>query len=98
METRIQAVRFDITSRLSDFINKKVDRLVRHYPAITDVDVTLHVVKPETANNKQVIFKTTLPASPELVADKTADTFEEAVDLCIEAVSRQLEKQKEKSR
>lgn len=96
MEIRIQAIHFDINARLSEFINRKAERLVRHYPAITDVDVSLRVVKPETALNKQVIFKVVLPSSPDLVADKTADTFEEAVDLCIEAVSRQLEKFKDK--
>ncbi|MCH5245576.1 MAG: ribosome-associated translation inhibitor RaiA [Muribaculaceae bacterium] len=96
METRIQAIHFDITSRLTDFINRKADRLARHYPAITAVDVTLKVVKPETALNKQAILKVTIPAAPDYVADKTADTFEEAVDLCLEALSRQLEKKKDK--
>ncbi|MCH5347097.1 MAG: ribosome-associated translation inhibitor RaiA [Muribaculaceae bacterium] len=96
METRIQAIHFDITSRLTEFINRKVDRLTRRYPAISDVDTTLKVVKPETAMNKQAIVKVTIPGAPELVADKTANTFEEAVDLCIDALDRQLEKKKDK--
>lgn len=96
METRIQAIHFDITSRLTDFINRKVERLARHYPSITDVDVTLKVVRPETALNKQAIVKVAIPGSPDHVGDKTADTFEEAVDLCLDALSRQLEKKKEK--
>ena len=58
--------------------------------------MNLRVVKPETAMNKEAILRVILPLSPDLVATKTADTFEEAVDLCLEAVERQLEKNKEK--
>ena len=96
MNIRIQAIHFEIADRLTDFINKKANKLARRFPDITDVDVNLRVVKPETAMNKEAIQRVILPLSPDLVATKTADTFEEAVDLCLEAVERQLEKNKEK--
>ena len=96
MNIRIQAIHFEIADRLTDFINKKANKLARRFPDITDVDVILRVVKPETAMNKEAILRVILPLSPDLVATKTADTFEEAVDLCLEAVERQLEKNKEK--
>ncbi len=91
MDINIKAIHFDIAEKLTAFINKKLERLARHNPAITTADVSLKVVKPETAMNKQAIVKVLLPQE-EVVADKTADTFEEAVDLCLEAVERQLEK------
>ncbi|MDE5785431.1 MAG: ribosome-associated translation inhibitor RaiA, partial [Duncaniella sp.] len=87
----IKAIHFAIAEKLPAFINKKLERLARHNPAITTADVSLKVVKPETAMNKQAIVKVLLPQE-EVVADKTADSFEEAVDLCLEAVERQLEK------
>ena len=96
MNIRIQAIHFEIADRLTDFINKKANKLARRFPDITDVDVNLRVVKPETAMNNEAILRVILPLSPDLVATKTADTFEEAVDLCLEAVERQLEKNKEK--
>lgn len=96
MEVRIQAIHFDIADRLTAFINKKAERLARRYEAITNVDVTLKVVKPETAMNKEVTIKITEPQQPEVVASKTADTFEEAVDNAMEALDRQLEKRKDK--
>lgn len=96
MEVRIQAIHFEASERLVAFIEKKAARLERHNPAITLTDVTLKVVKPETALNKQAIISVTSPGHDNLVADKTADTFEEAVDLALEALSRQLEKLKEK--
>ena len=96
MQVRIQAIHFDIADRLTAFINKKAERLARRNEAITTIDVTLKVVKPESAMNKEVIIKITEPQQPELVANKTADTFEEAVDNAMEALDRQLEKRKDK--
>lgn len=96
MDVRIQAIHFDATEKLVAFINKKAERLARHYPAITAVDVSLKVVKPETAMNKEAIVKITVPQQEDLVASKVADSFEEAVDLTLEALDRQLEKRKDK--
>ncbi len=95
MDVRIQAIHFDATDKLVAFINKKAERLQRHNPAITTVDVKLSVVKPETAMNKEAVISVYQPQD-ELVASKTADSFEEAVDLCLEAIERQMEKRKEK--
>ena len=83
MDVRIQAIHFDVAEKLVDFINKKAERLARHHSSISTVDVTLKVVKPETAMNKQAIVKISVPQHEDLVADKTADTFEEAIDLSL---------------
>lgn len=96
MDIRIQAIHFDIADRLTDFINKKAERLARRFPALTDIEVNLRVVKPESAQNKEALLKVVCPQHDDVVATKVADTFEEAVDLAIEAVERQLEKYKEK--
>lgn len=96
MEVRIQAIHFDIADRLTAFINKKAEKLARRNESITTVDVTLKVVKPETAMNKEVIIKVIEPQQPEIVATKIADTFEEAVDNALEALDRQLAKRKDK--
>ncbi len=95
MEVKIKAIHFDITDRLVSFINKKVDKLARRYEAITEVECTLKVVKPETAMNKEAGIKLLVPPA-ELFASKTADTFEEAIDNCLEALEKQLEKEKSK--
>ena len=92
MDIRINAIHFDISDRLTEFINKKVERLARRFVDITEADISLRVVKPETAMNKEVIVKVILPGSPDLVANKTADSFEEAVDVCLEAIDHQLER------
>ena len=95
MDVRIQAIHFEIADRLTDFINKKAERLARRFPSISVADVNLRVVKPETAMNKEVVLRVTTPQH-EYVATKVADSFEEAFDLAAEAVERQLEKNKDK--
>lgn len=95
MEVSIQSIHFDINEKLKAFINKKLDKLERRNPCITYAEFNLRVVKPETAMNKNVILKLGVPNQGDMVADKTADTFEEAVDKCLEAVEKQLEKLKD---
>ena len=96
MDVRIQAIHFEIADRLVEFINKKADRLAHRFPAIAAVDVNLKVIKPETAMNKEVVLRVSVPQLDEVVATKTADSFEEAFDLAAEAVERQLGKNKDK--
>ncbi|MCX4369278.1 MAG: ribosome-associated translation inhibitor RaiA [Duncaniella sp.] len=96
MDINIKAIHFDITEKLTAFINKKVERIVRRFPSVSTVDISLKVVKPETALNKQAIVRLTVPQLEEFVADKTADTFEEAIDVALDAIEKQLEKAKNK--
>lgn len=97
MEVQIKAIHFDISEKLVAFVNKKIDKLTRRFEAIIDVDVNLRLIKPETAMNKEAGVKLLLAGS-ELFASKTADTFEEAVDLAIAALEPQLEKNKDKDK
>lgn len=96
MDINIKAIHFDISEKLTAFINKKIERIVRRFPAVSAVDVSLKVVKPETALNKQAIVRFTVPQLDDMVADKTADTFEEAIDVALDALEKQLEKAKNK--
>lgn len=92
MEAKIKAIHFDITDRLVNFINKKVEKISRRFEAVTEAEVTLKVVKPETAMNKEASVKLLVPPAADLFASKTADSFEEAVDLCLDALENKLEK------
>lgn len=93
-EVRIQALHFDATEQLKEFTEKKISKLNRLYTDITQVEATLKLIKPETSKNKEASIKLLL-AGEHLFAEKTADTFEEAVDLTIDALRKQLEKRKE---
>lgn len=96
MEIKINSVHFTADQKLTDFVNKKVSKLDTFFDGIISAEVTLKVVKPETANNKFSELKVSIPSSGYLFAKKQADTFEEATDLAIDAVRKQLDKFKEK--
>ncbi|MDE5791342.1 MAG: ribosome-associated translation inhibitor RaiA [Muribaculaceae bacterium] len=96
MEATIKAIHFDISEKLVSFINKKIDKLCRRYESITDAEVNLTLVKPETAKNKEAGIKLSIPGKSDLFASKVADTFEEAIDLSLDALEKQLEKEKAK--
>jgi ribosomal subunit interface protein len=89
-------VHFTADQKLVDFVNKKVSKLDTFFDGIINAEVTLKVLKPETANNKVSELKVSIPANGYLFAKKQADTFEEATDLAIDAVRKQLDKYKEK--
>lgn len=98
MDVKIKSIHFDATSKLEEFINRKAQKLARRNESVSTFDVTLKVVKPETAMNKEASIKLTVPNAEDLFASKTADTFEEAIDLAIDALDRQLVKLKDKKK
>ena len=84
MEINIQAVHFDATEKLKEFATKKVE-------------VQMKLVKPQTALNKEVSLSVAIPGGTQYV-EKTCDTFEESIDLCVDAMRVKLTKMKEKTR
>lgn len=97
MEIKIQSIHFDATEKLQSFINKKVEKLQKSYEDIQKVEVQLKVEKPATALNKTTSLTVAAPGNT-LFVEKTCDTFEEGVDLCLDAMKVQLAKFKEKQR
>ncbi|MBQ7869115.1 MAG: ribosome-associated translation inhibitor RaiA [Prevotella sp.] len=97
MEIKIQSIRFDATEKLQAFIEKKVAKLEKSYEDIQKVEVQLKVVKPATAQNKEVSLTVTVPGNT-LFVEKVSDSFEESTDLCVDSMRVQLQKFKEKLR
>jgi putative sigma-54 modulation protein len=99
MNIKVNSVHFTADQKLVDFINKKVSKMDIFFDGIISAEVLLKVDKPETNNNKISEIKLSLPSTTDyLFAKKQADSFEEATDLAIEAIRRQLKKHKEKLR
>ena len=97
MEIKIQSIHFDTTEKLQSFIAKKIEKLEKSYEDIQKVEVQLKVEKPAAAMNKTTSLTVSIPGN-KLFAEKTCDTFEEGVDLCLDAMKVQLIKAKEKQR
>ena len=95
MKVMIQSINFDATEKLEEYVNKKAKKIEKFFDEIRIIDVYLKVIKPETATNKKAEIKVTAP-NVEFFASKTCDTFEEAVDLALEAIEKQVIKFKEK--
>jgi len=97
MDIRIQSIRFDASESLEAFVQKKVSKLEQYYDGILSAEVVLKVIKPEVALNKHVSISLKIK-NGDLFAEKIADSFEEAIDVCAEALSKQLVKHKEKTK
>lgn len=96
MDIKIQSIHFDATEKLQAFIDKKIAKLEKY--DIQKVEVVLKVVKPATALNKEVSITAFVPGSGSLRVEKVCDTFEEAIDLGVDSLKVQLQKNKEKTR
>lgn len=97
MEIKIQSIHFDATEKLQAFIEKKAAKLEKSCEDLSLLEFQLKVEKPQTADNKTVAVTANLPGQ-KIFVEKTCDTFEEAVDLSIDALRVQIQKFKEKMR
>ena len=97
MDIKIQSIHFDATEKLEAVVEKKVAKLEKSFEDIQKVEVQLKVVKPATAQNKEASLTVAVPGNT-LFVEKTTDTFEESIDLCVDSMRAQLTKFKEKLR
>lgn len=95
MELRIQSVNFEASDQLKAFADKKVNKLVKYTDDIIQSEMIMKVIKPDAPNNKEVSVKLNIK-NGEIFASKAADSFEEAIDLCMEALEKQVIRTKEK--
>jgi putative sigma-54 modulation protein len=95
MKIRVQSIHFDADQKLLDFIQEKVDKLVTFNDQIIGGEVMLRLDKSSDNKNKIVQIKIQIPGN-DIMAKEQCKTFEEATDLCMEVLSRQIKKHKEK--
>lgn len=96
MKVTIQSVHFDADRRLEEFINEKMNKLIRRYKRVViSADVTLRLEKSETQDNKIAEIRLEVPGN-NLFVKKQSTSFEEATDTAVDALHRQLKKIKEK--
>lgn len=95
MVTRVQTVHFDASSQLMEFVEKKVAKLEKLCDEAISLEVTMKLIKPETALNKEVSLRLQAGCG-ELFASKVCDTFEDALLGSIDALKTQIEKKREK--
>lgn len=97
MKIKVQSIHFDADKKLLDFVNDKLDKLKHFYDHILGGEVFLRLDKSTDMANKVVQVNLQIPGN-DLHARQQCKTFEEATDLCVEALTRQIKKHKEKER
>lgn len=93
MNIIINAAKFTADEKLEKFINEKVGKLDRMIDNAVRCEVTLKVDKHESHDNKIVELRLCVPGN-DLFLSKQADTFEQAVADCVDAMKVQIEKYK----
>ena len=95
MKITVQSIHFTADRKLLDFIQKKVDKLETFYDHIISGEVYLKLENVEDEANKIAEIKLLLPGN-QIFAKEKCKTFEEATDLAVESLRKQIEKHKQK--
>lgn len=93
MTVNIQSVNFKADSKLISFIKERLQKTTHFYDRTISTDVFLKVDNNHQRANKIVEMRMSIPGS-EIVVSKEKKSFEEAADLAVEVIIRQLKKYK----
>jgi len=96
MKIQMHSLKFDADEKLLDFIEKKLDKLDTFYDRIIDAEVYLRL-NNEGIDNKTVEVKLNIPGS-QFFTKEDSKSFEEATDMVVKSLKRQLRKHKEKQK
>ena len=95
MDFRLNTVNFTADEKLVEFIQGKIKKLEMMCDDIIASEIYLKLDKNDERENKVAEVKLLLPGS-ELFAKKQCKSFEEAADLVVQALKKQVEKHKAK--
>ncbi len=93
MEIRVKSLKFDADQKLLDYVEKKVSKLSRFSDHLDDVEVTLSLLKEP--DNKNVKIQTR-GYGQDLLIERNADTFEDAVSVAVDLMKEKVVRTKEK--
>jgi putative sigma-54 modulation protein len=95
MKVLISSLHFKADTKLEDFIREKVIKVSNLFDGVIGVDVILKVDQSSTNENTLTEIRIMIPGN-DLFAKKQARTFEEATDLAVDALKKQITRHKEK--
>ena len=93
MEIRVKSLKFDADQKLLDYVEKKVSKLSRFSDHLDDVEVTLSLLKEP--DNKNVKIQTRVYGQ-DLLIERNADTFEDAVSVAVDLMKEKMVRSREK--
>jgi ribosomal subunit interface protein len=89
----VKSLKFDADEKLLAFVEKKVGKVEKFFDNLGDIDVTLSL-SPEP-ENKVVRLQTRFPGE-DLVIERNAKTFEEAITEAADAMKEKIVRAKER--
>ena len=97
MEIKIQSIHFDADQKLLELIKEKVSRLDHFYEHIVSAEVFLKLERSDRHENKLAEIKIQIPGKI-LFAKEQNLSFEHAVEIAVDALLKQVKREKEKAR
>ena len=92
MEIKLKSLHLDVDEKLAEFVEKKVSRLSKFFEGVAnEAEVSLEDIK----EGKKAKIQIHIPGD-ELIIERTADTFENAITECSDAMKEKLTRAKEK--
>lgn len=89
----VKSLKFNADQKLLDYIDTKVGKVEKFFDNMGDIEVTLSLL-PD-AENKSVKLQTHIPGE-DLIVERQARTFEEAVTDAADALKERIVRAKEK--
>ena len=97
MTVNIQSVNFKADSKLLRFIEERLEKTKLFFDKTINTDFFLKVDNNHLRENKIVEMRMSIPGN-EIIVTKERKSFEEAADLVVAVLIRQLKKHKEKKK
>lgn len=95
MQIQVQSIHFDADSKLIQFIEEKLQKLTTFHDRIIKGEVYLRIDKSDVMENKIAEVKLSIPGK-DLFAKKQCKSFEEATDVAVDALKKQIDKHRAK--
>jgi putative sigma-54 modulation protein len=97
MKISVQSIHFNADRKLLEFIQKKADKLDQFFDQLISGEVYLRLENTGDEANKITEIKVIIPGA-QLFAKEQCKSFEQAMDLAVESLRKQVDKYKAKIR
>jgi len=93
MEINVQSIKFDADQKLLAFVDKKLSKVEKFHEGIGKLEVRLSLLNEDLNKNVKIIAS--VPGS-QVVVERNAKTFEDAINDCADILKEKLTRLKEK--
>jgi putative sigma-54 modulation protein len=97
MQVQVQSIHFNADIKLIEFVEERLGKLSTFHDRIIKGEVFLRLDKSDVNENKIAEIKLSIPGN-DLFAKKQSKSFEEATDEAVDALRRQIEKHRTRTR